>query len=91
METNWQILFAPVVVALIPILVNYIKKLIPERLTWVIPMLAMVLGPIADFVSQKAFGVGVGPVTSVALGLAGIGLRELVSNLMKPAAPSLNP
>ncbi|HSE02881.1 MAG TPA: hypothetical protein VLK35_01910 [Methylomirabilota bacterium] len=85
---NWQVLFAPVVIALIPILVNFIKKLIPAQFTWAIPLLAMVLGPVADFVSQQATGTGVGPVAAAALGLAAVGLREIVNQLRQAFSPT---
>ena len=85
---EWQTLFAPVVIALIPIIVNYVKKLIPESQSWIVPLLAMVLGPLADFVAQKAVGVGVGPLAAVALGLAGIGLREIVNQLKQQVTPT---
>lgn len=84
---DYSTLFAPVVIALIPILVNFIKKAIPEKYGWITPLLATVLGPIADFISQKATGVGVGPVAAAALGLAGIGVREIVNQLKQAVVP----
>jgi hypothetical protein len=83
MTLDWQTLFGPVLIAMIPVLVNYMKKLIPDKMSWTVPILAMILGPIADQVSLRATGVGVGPATAAALGLAGIGLREIINQLRK--------
>lgn len=88
MTADWQTLFAPVVIALVPIIVAGTKKYIPPSLTWLTPILAMVLGPIADMISQKATGVGVGTAAAAALGLAGVGLREIVNQLTKAMTPA---
>jgi len=88
MTLDYQTMFGPVLVALIPILVNFIKKALPASMTWLIPILAMILGPIADLIAQKALGVGVGPVAAAALGLAGVGLREVVNQLKQTVAPT---
>ena len=91
MTMDMQTAFTPVLIALIPVLVNFIKKAVPDSMTWLVPLIAAVLGPVADLISQKALGVGVGPVAAVALGLAGIGLREVVNQLKKAGAPTNAP
>ncbi len=79
---NLQVLLGPLIVLLIPVAVNYLKKLIPEKLTFLIPAVAMILGPIADALGQWATGVGIGPVPALLYGLGAIGVREIVNQLV---------
>jgi ApbE superfamily uncharacterized protein (UPF0280 family) len=93
MTFDWTTAFTPVLIGVIPVLVHYVKRTIPESMTWMVPVFAMILGPVADAISMKATGVGVGPMAAVGLGLASIGLREIVNQLTKAAKPPapLNP
>ena len=81
---DWQSLMGPVVIALVPIIVALLKKLIPESMSWLFPVLATVLGAALDTLSQYTTGISRGPAAGAALGLAGVGLREVIDQLRKP-------
>lgn len=80
---DWSTLLAPIIIAAVPIIVAGIKRFIPERLSFVIPLLAGALGPLLDFISLKTTGVSAGTGAAVAYGLAGVGVREIIDQLRK--------
>lgn len=80
---DWNTLLAPVIIAAVPILVLFIKKAIPERFTFVLPLIATALGPLLDFVSLKATGVGHGALSGVLYGMSGVALREVIDQVKK--------
>lgn len=80
---DWNTLLAPVVIALVPILTMLVKKGIPDRFSFVIPLVATALGPLLDFVSLKATGVGHGPLYGIVYGMSGVALREVIDQLRK--------
>lgn len=69
---------------LVPLILAGIKKLIPVLPTWVIPILAPGLGLGIEYVNHFATGHAANVLLSVALGAAGVGLRE-VKEAIKPA------
>lgn len=79
---------APIITALIPILVpiivSQLKKL--QMPTWLIPVMALILGAATDVTAQLASGAPVlamTPVDGGLLGLAGVGLREIFHQIFK--------
>lgn len=78
---DWNTLFAPVVIALVPILVALLKRVIPPSQGWLYPLLATGLGALLDTVSSYASGTSLGPKWGAVLGLAGVGLREIIDQL----------
>lgn len=75
-------LASPLIIALVPIVLAYGKRLV-GRQTWLIPPAAAGLGALADLGLAYATNQPVSPGTGVVLGLAGVGLRELVDQLKK--------
>ena len=78
---DWKTLFVPIVIALVPIIVALLKRFIPPSQAWLYPLLATGLGALLDTVSQYATGTSLGPRWGAVLGLAGVGLREVVDQL----------
>lgn len=79
---------APIVTALIPILVpmvvSQIKKFNMPK--WLIPVLSMLLGAATEVTAQLAGGVSVttaAPIDGGMLGLAGVGIREIYNQITK--------
>lgn len=75
----------PVIVAAVPLAVMLLKKVISPA-PWVLPILAGALGVAADALAAYALNVPVSPQVGAVLGLAGVGLREIVDQLKKAAA-----
>ena len=80
----------PIITALIPILVpmlvSQIKKMnIP---TWILPIVSLILGASTEVANQLVAG-GIGsiaiesPVAGGMLGLAGVGVREMLDQIKK--------
>ena len=70
---------------LVPLLLAGVKLVLPKLPTWVIPIAAPVIGVLIDFVNSLATAHSSNFLVAAALGLAGVGLREVKENL-KPAA-----
>jgi hypothetical protein len=83
---DYNTLIAPIIVAAVPLVVRYAKKLVGGT-TWLIPIIASALGVAADTIAAYAFNVPVTPMVGAILGLAGVGLREVVHELTKPDEP----
>lgn len=62
---------------IVPLLVALGKGLLPKVPTWILPILAPALGALIDFLTAKATGGTASPVLALALGSAGVGLREI--------------
>ena len=79
---NWQSALQPLIVMVVPLLVSQMKKAVPAGHEWVIPT---VLAPVAalglNVIGHYAAGASVSATTAVALGIAGVGLREVVDQL----------
>ena len=80
----------PIITALIPILVpmlvSQIKKMnIP---TWILPIVSLILGASTEVTNQLVLG-GIGsitidsPIAGGMLGLAGVGVREMIDQIKK--------
>lgn len=82
-----QTLLTPIIVAVIPIVVMLAKKFIPERYTVLLPVLATVLGPAADWLSTLATGASANPVRGLLMGGAAVALREIIDQTKKTIAP----
>ena len=83
---NWDALLAPVIIAAVPILVAFFKKLVPttyrDELTLIYPVLATALGPALDygltFISSHQTGK-----YALLYGMAGVALREILDQIKK--------
>ena len=75
---DWSMLVTPAIVVLVPLLVLFIKKLIPPKAYIALPVIAAALGPGLDYLSTWLTAQAPSPGFGVAAGLAGVGLREFV-------------
>lgn len=71
----------PVVV---PLVLTGVKRVLPKLPSFMIPILAPVLGVAIDFVNTFALGHSSNLALAAVAGLAGVGLREVKENL-KPS------
>lgn len=67
----------PLIAVLVPIVVFGIKRALPKVPKWALPMLAAILGPAIDQGIAWAASVEAHGILAIALGLAGVGLREI--------------
>jgi hypothetical protein len=79
-------LIAPVIIAVVPIVLAVGKRALGSA-TWLIPPIAAGLGALADALAAYLTNVPVTPHVGMALGLAGVGLRELVDQMKKASGP----
>ena len=86
--TNWSLLIAVAV----PAIIAGLKSWIPKMPTWMLPVLAPILGAALDLVMQLSGSPTSGVVNSALLGSAGVGLRELQDQLkQRTVKPPLEP
>jgi hypothetical protein len=71
---------------LVPLLISGVKKLIPKLPVWSLPVMAPFLGAAFDVIMHFATGSGMNVWAAAGLGLAGVGVREIKDQLMKPPA-----
>lgn len=90
-SADWSALLMPLIIATVPIIVIFAKKLIPAKYSVFYPVLATVLGPVLDYIAAWASSNPARPGLGVALGLAGVGLRELIDQMKKSVASTVNP
>jgi len=64
----------------IPVLIAGLKQILPKLPSWILPILAPILGALSATVSGVT-----DPGTGAVLGLAGVGLREAVDQTKKAA------
>lgn len=81
---SWFAITIPVVV---PLLIMVIKLLLPKIPSAWWPVVAPVIGVIADFAGSQVSGLEGNPALGALLGSAGVGLREVVDQLKKGMAP----
>lgn len=73
-------LISAVTPILVPVLIMMLKSNVNKAF---IPIVAILLGAVADIGNHVATGEGVGLVWGGVLGAAGVGLREVVDQLKK--------
>jgi len=74
----------PMVALLVPLIVALFKtKIMPSVPVWLIPILAMILGPLGEFAVAKLSGGTWTGVAGALAGLAGVGVREIVDQMKK--------
>jgi len=91
--SQYLVMIIPLVV---PILIGQLKKFIPTVPSVYLPILAPILGALADLALQSAGVHTSGMVSGALLGSAGVGLRELANQIGKsmpkqPPAPVVPP
>lgn len=85
----WQLLI-PVVVPLVIAGMKYVMPKIPGP---ALPVIAAIIGPLTDLITSYATGNQANPILAGALGLAGVGVREVADQFKqviatKPTPPS---
>jgi len=83
---NWKQMVPMLIPLIVPILIGLLKQIwakVPSRL---LPILAPILGALADLLSGWAGLGSFGPQWGAAMGLAGVGLRE-VYDQNRPSKP----
>lgn len=70
----------------VPLVVSGLRLLIPNLPKWLLPIGAAILGVGADLLTQFAAGASLGMIPGALLGLAGVGIREIVDQLKKAGA-----
>jgi len=74
-------LLTPVIV---PLVIAGVKKVLPQIPTWLLPVLAPILGVVADLINSWASGAQTNLALAAVLGLAGVGVREVKDQLLPP-------
>ena len=86
---DWSTLLTPVIVALVPVIVVLVKKVIPDKYAALYPVIATALGPVLDYASTWLSGQAASPGRGVLMGMAGVALREIVDQARKiPTGPA---
>lgn len=67
----------------VPLVIGLLKTWLPNLPKVVLPILAPILGALADIGLHFAGAPTVGPIWGAALGTAGVGLREIADQLRK--------
>lgn len=77
---NLSPLIVPVIV---PLVIAVLKFVVARLPSWLLPILAPILGGLADAGIAWASGSTANPMLGAVLGSAGVGLREIVDQLKK--------
>ena len=70
-----------IVIAVVPVVVAALKKGIVSIPKWLLPVIAAALGPVVDSLLAWLSGIESAGLAAVALGLAGVGLREVYKQI----------
>lgn len=70
---------------LVPLVIAGVKKFSPSIPSWVLPVIAPVLGVLLAYINQLATAQSANFLLAAALGLAGVGVREVKDQLVPPA------
>lgn len=82
-STPWQLALIPV---LTPIIIAGVKWLMLKISTTLIPILAPILGMALDLILHFSTGTELNVWLAMGLGLAGVGVREVLDQLKQSAA-----
>lgn len=66
---------------IVPLIIAGVKKILPSIPTWLIPVMTPFLGASVDVLNHFATGSSTNLLLSALLGLAGVGVREVVDQL----------
>jgi hypothetical protein len=80
---------APIIIAGVPLVTIFVKKLIPANLMALVPVIAVVLGPVLDYVVSWVIGKAADPTAGAMYGALGVVLREVVDQIKKAASAPL--
>ena len=71
---------------LVPLVLAGAKKAIASLPSWLIPILAPILGAVLDVLNAQLTGFSGGGMLGAILGAAGVGLREIIDQIKKALA-----
>ncbi len=72
---------------IVPLIIAGVKKILPSIPTWLLPVITPFLGASVDVINHFATGASTNLVLSALLGLAGVGVREVVDQLKSSGNP----
>ena len=74
---------------IVPLVIAGLKKVLPSVPSFLLPLIAPLLGIALDYINHFATGQATNLIASIALGAAGVGVREAVDQLksIKPVPP----
>lgn len=73
---------------LVPLVIAGFKLIKPNIPTWLLPVLAGPLGALLEYINHLVMGGNMNIAVAVLLGLAGVGVREVVDQIKpSPAEP----
>jgi hypothetical protein len=81
-------LWSSLIPLLVPLVIAAAKALVPQVPRWTLPILAPVLGAVAEIAGYYAGLTTGNPLLGAILGAAGVGLREIVDQLKRLAGAS---
>lgn len=81
MNFDANAIIALAVPVLSPLITAAMKWLIPKLPSWSIPMICTGLGTLSAYIAQWSAGVDLSVGVAIGLGLAGIGVREILDQL----------
>jgi hypothetical protein len=84
-EQPWQLAAIPI---LAPLIIALVKMAWPKIPAGMLPYLAPVLGVILDAIGALTTGAALNPWLAASLGLAGVGIREMVDRAKQAVAPA---
>jgi hypothetical protein len=73
---------------IVPLIIAGVKKVLPSLPTVLLPVLGPVLGAVLDIINHVATGASTNLWAALALGAAGVGLREVVDQVKQATTPS---
>lgn len=74
---------------IVPLIITYVRKMAPRIPTWMLPAMAPVLGALIDLINSLIVGGNHSMIVGALLGLAGVGVREIKTNLVPPKNPAV--
>jgi len=77
---SWPQVIIPI---LTPLIIAGVKLIVPRIPSMWLPILAPMLGALLDYVAHLSMGSALNPLAGVALGAAGVGLREVVDQVKR--------
>lgn len=88
MDATQIVTFATPVI--VPLVIAGIKALKPKIPTWLLPLIAGPLGALLEYINHLVMGGNMNIAVAVLLGLAGVGVREVVDQL-RPVSDPVEP
>lgn len=89
MNFDVNAILALAVPVLSPLLTAGVKWAAPRIPSFLLPMICTGLGTLSVYIAQWSAGEQTNAAVAIGLGLAGIGVREVIDQLKKPIEPNV--